>query len=71
MQKSDFLLPEDIGAKITLGHPDPGEWDLVEVFSKYSVAVSHAHVEQEGNPGISLLIQPYKGGEAAVFRKRL
>lgn len=59
MQELDFLTIEGNGARITLGQPDPMGWDLVEVFAKYSVAVSHAHVEQEGNPGIPLLIQPY------------
>jgi len=71
VQKSDFLLPDDNGAKITLGYPDPTKWDLVEVFSKYFVAVSHAHIKKEDNPGIPLLIQPYKGRIAALFRKML
>ena len=71
MQQLDFLSIEGNGAKITLGQPDPMEWDLVEVFSKYSIAVAYAKKERECSPGILLLIQPFRGGEAALFRKRV
>lgn len=71
VQEMEFLSTEGNGAKITLGQPDPNEWDLVEVFAQYSVAVSYANEKREGNPGIRLLIQPYKGGEAALFKKRI
>jgi hypothetical protein len=71
VQELDFLTIEGNGARITLGQPDPMEWDLVEVFAKYSVAVEYARKERECNPGIPLLIQPYQGGEAALFRKRM
>jgi hypothetical protein len=70
VQELTFLSIEGNGARITLGQPDPTAWELVEVFSKYSVAVSYANAERECNPGIPLLIQPFQGGEAALFRER-
>jgi hypothetical protein len=71
VQELNFLTTDGNGAKITLGQPDPKVWDLVEVFTKYSIAVAYAKKERECSPGIPLLIQPYKGGEAALFRKRM
>jgi hypothetical protein len=70
VQELDFLSIDGNGAQISLGHPDPNEWDLVDVFLKFSSAVSRANTEREYNPGVPLIIQPYKGGEAALFRKR-
>ena len=61
MQELNFLSVEGNGAKITLGQPDPMEWDLVEVFAKYSVAVAYTKKERECSPGIPLLIQPFSG----------
>ena len=66
-----FLSPEESEAKITLKQPDAREWDLVGVFSKFSLAVSRFIAEQEDHPGIRLLIQPYRDGEAGLFRKRV
>jgi hypothetical protein len=71
VQELNFLSIEGNGAKITLGQPDPMEWDLVEVFAKYSVAVAYTKKERECSPDIPLLIQPFNGGEAAIFRKRM
>jgi hypothetical protein len=71
VQELNFLSTEGNGAKITLGQPDPKEWDLVEVFAKYTIAVAYAKKERECSPGIPLLIQPFRGGEAALFRKRV
>jgi hypothetical protein len=65
-----FLCIEDTEAKITLGKPDEKEWDLVGVFSRFSLAISHSVTEQQKCPGVPLLIQPYKGGEAGLFRKK-
>jgi hypothetical protein len=67
----NFLPIKDSEAKITLEEPDAREWDLVGVFSKFSLAISRAIAEQEANPAIRLLIQPYRDGEAGLFRKRV
>ena len=64
-------LPNDSDAKITLKQPDTKEWDLVGVFSRFSLAVSRSVAEQKAHPGIPLLIQPYRDGEAGLFRKRV
>jgi hypothetical protein len=66
-----FLCVKDTDAKITLGKPDEKEWDLVGVFSRFSLAISQSVTEQQKYPGVPMLIQPYKGGEAGLFRKRV
>jgi hypothetical protein len=65
-----FLCIKDTEAKITLGEPDKKEWDLVGVFSRFSIAISHSIELEQKYPGVPLLIQPYKGGEAGLFRKK-
>jgi hypothetical protein len=65
-----FLCIKDTEAKITLGKPDEKEWDLVGVFSRFSLAISHSIKEEQKYPGVPLLIQPYNGGEAGLFRKK-
>ena len=71
MHELNFLYVEDSDAKITLEQPDAREWDLVGVFSRFSLARSRAITEQQANPAIRLLIQPYRDGEAGLFRKRV
>ena len=70
MHELKFLCIKDTNAKITLGQPDEKDWDLVGVFSKFSLALSHSIQEEQKNPGVQLLIQPYRGGEAGLFRKK-
>jgi hypothetical protein len=66
-----FLSIEGNGAKIILDLPDLNKWEMVDVFLKFSDAVSRVKAEHETNPGICLLILPYKSGAAALFRKRM
>jgi hypothetical protein len=65
-----FLSIEGNGSKIILELPDLNEWATVDVFLKFSNAVSCAKAERECNPDIRFLILPYKSGAAALFRKR-
>ncbi|HTY15167.1 MAG TPA: hypothetical protein VMC42_05620 [Methanoregulaceae archaeon] len=71
MHELKFLCFKDTDAKITLGQPDEKEWVLVGVFSRLSLAISQYAIEQQKNPDVPMVIQPYKGGEAGLFRKRV
>jgi hypothetical protein len=71
VQELGFLSIEGNGAKIILELPDLNEWEIVDVFLKFSDAVSYAKAEHEGNPGIRLLILPHKSGAATLFKKRM
>lgn len=70
VQELGFLSIEGDGAKIVLEYPDLNTWEWVDVFLKFSQAVSRAKGEYECNPGIRLVILPYKTGAAALFRER-
>jgi hypothetical protein len=70
VQELGFLSIEGDGAKIVLEYPDLNMWEMVDVFLKFSEAVSCAKGEYESNPGTRLLILPYKTGAAALFRER-
>jgi len=70
VQRFDFLSIEDDAAKIILEFPDLNKWEMVDVFINFSKAVSWAKKEHDCNKNICLLILPYKGGSAALFRER-
>ena len=71
VQKLGFLSIEGDGAKIILEYPDLNKWEMVDVFSQFSKAVSCAKEKYERDPEIHLLILPYKTGAAALFRERI
>jgi hypothetical protein len=70
VQELGFLSIEGDGAKIVLEYPDLNKWEMVDVFLKFSQAVSFAKSAYECDPGIRLLILPYKTGAAALFKER-
>jgi hypothetical protein len=70
VQELGFLSVDGDGAKIVLEYPDLNKWEMVDVFLKFSQAVSYAKGEYVSNPDIRLLILPYKTGAAALFRER-